>query len=321
MHRTLRSLALASAMALASTAGAASSYPDRPITIVVPVAPGGTVDMLARILAKGLSEQFGQPIVVENKAGASGTIGTRHVAEAKPNGYTLLAIANTFASVPEFLPNAGYDALKDFAPITQTCSIPMVLVTPPDSPQTTVQHFIDSAKNRKGQLTMGSSGLGSTGYIAAELFGNQAHVEFLHVYYKGNSKALLDVMSGQLDAMFDQVSTSGPNVKAGKLRALAVTTLKRSPMLPDVPTLDQAGLTGFQDETFNGLLAPAGTPDDVIAKLHTAVSKVLNTSAVRERLAQQGIEAMPSSSPQAFGSYLATSVEKYADIAATAQKN
>ena len=315
MRKFLRAAALV-ASSMLGAAPALAAYPDHPITIVVPVAAGGTVDLLARIVAKGLEEKLGQPVIVENKAGASGAIGTRYVAKSKPDGYTLLAVANTFVSVPEFLPGAGYDALKDFAPITQTCSIPMVLVTPPGRPEHTVQAFIERARKRSGSATMGSSGLGSTGYIAAELFGAQAKVKFLHVYYKGNSQALLDVMSGRLDGMFDQVSTSGPNVKNHRLQALAVTTKTRSSMLPDVPTLNEAGLPGFEDETFNAILAPAGTPAPIVAKLHDAIAGTLNQPQVRERLAQQGIEAKASVSPAAFRSYLQAYLEKYRRIAA-----
>lgn len=295
----------------------ADAYPSRPISIIVPVAAGGTVDMLSRIIAKGLSDELKQPVIVENKAGAGGTIGTRYVARAVPDGYTLLAVANTFASVPEFVPNAGYDPLKDFAPITQTCSIPMVLVTHPSEPSRTVGAFVKRARANAGGLSIGSSGLGSTGYIAAELFSRKADAKFLHVFYKGNSQALLDVMSGQLTGMFDQVSTAGPNVKTGKLRALAVTTLERSPMLPDVPTLDESGLKGFEDETFNAMLAPAGTPQPVIATLHAAISRVLNDPDTRARLSQQGIEVKLSKTPAEFRNYLSNSVEKYRSIASS----
>ncbi len=304
----------------AAQATKADIYPNKPISIVVPVAAGGTVDMLSRIIAQGMSKELGQPVIVENRAGASGAIGSRHVARAKPDGYTLLAVANTFASVPEFVPNADYDPIKDFAPITQTCSIPMVLVTNPAVPEKTVQAFIERARATPESISIGSSGLGSTGYIAAQLFSRKAGVKFLYVSYKGNSQALLDVMSGQLTGMFDQVSTAGPNIKTNKLKALAVTTRTRSPMLPDVPTLDEAGLTGFQDETFNAMLAPAGTPEPIIAKLHAAISKTLNQPEVKQRLATQGIDVKLSKTPAEFAVYLKDSVEKYRGIAANAPK-
>ena len=275
--------------------------------------------MLARIIAKGLDDELGQPVIVENRAGAAGTIGTRYVSNAKPDGYTLLAIANTFASVPEFIADAGYNAITDFSPVTQTCSIPMVLVTPKNRPENTIQAFIQKARTHPGEISIGSSGLGSTGYIAAELFSDQAKAKFLHVYYKGNSQALMDVMGGQVEAMFDQVSTAGPNVESGKLQALAVTTKTRSRLLPGIPTLDEAGLPGFEDETFNGMLAPSGTPAPVIARLHAAISKVLNNPSVQDHLAQRGIEAKPSESSEAFGRYLEASVAKYQRIAANAR--
>lgn len=298
--------------------GWADTYPSKPITIVVPVAPGGNVDTLARLIAKGMSEELSQPVIVENKAGAGSTIGTRHVARAAPDGYTLLAIANTFVSVPEFVPDAGYDPLKDFVPVTQTCRIPMVLVTGMAVPETTVQALIARARAQPEAVTLGSSGLGSTGYIAGQLLARQANVKFLDVYYKGNSQALLGVLSGQLTGMFDQVSTAGPNIKTNKLRALGVTTNTRSSLFPDVPTIAESGFPGFEDETFNAIMAPAGTPAPVIARLHAVISKVLNQPALHERLAQQGIETKLSETPEKFTHYLQASVKKYRAIAADA---
>jgi tripartite-type tricarboxylate transporter receptor subunit TctC len=321
IQRTLAAALLgAGLLASATAASAANDYPTKPITIVVPVAPGGTVDRVARIIGDGLSKQFGQSVIVENRAGAAGTIGTRHVASAAPDGYTLLAIANTFASVPEFMDNAGYDALKDFAPITQTCSIPMVLVTNTSVKPKTVKEFIDYAKAGSGPVTIGSSGLGSTGYIAAELFNRAAGIKMEHVYYKGNSAALADVLGGHVVGMFDQVSTAAPGVKSGKLHALGVTTLTRSSSLPDVPTLDEAGLKGFQDETFNALMAPAGTPAHVVAKLHAAVKQVMEAPEVQKQLSEGGIDVKVSASPEAFGTYMAESIQRYKEIATTAAK-
>jgi len=299
----------------AGPAEAASTYPERPVRVVVPLAPGGTVDLVARLIAKGLTKELGQTVIVENKPGSSGLIGTREVAQAAPDGYTLLAVANTFISAPAFLPNAGYDPLKDFEPISQTCQIPMVLVAHPSVPQRTVAELIDRARTHPGEISFASSGVGSTGYIAAELFSRQAGIKMLSVPYKGNAQALTDVVGGQVMTMFDQVSTSGPHIMTGKLRALAVTTSTRSLMLPDVPTVAESGLPGYEDVTFNALLAPVGTPDTVIARLHQAISRVLAQPAVQDQLAKQGIEVKVSESPEAFADYLRRSAEKYQSIA------
>ncbi|MBV7483115.1 tripartite tricarboxylate transporter substrate binding protein [Bordetella sp. BOR01] len=303
------------AACIAGPLPARAAYPEKPIRIVVPLAPGGTVDLVSRLLAKGLSDELGQSVIVENKPGASGLIGTRDVAHAKPDGYTLLAVANTFVSAPAFVPNAGYDPLKDFAPITQTCQIPMVLVAHPSVPQRTVKELIERARAHPGEVSFASSGIGSTGYIAAELFSRQAGIELLGVAYKGNGQALTDVVGGQVMTMFDQVSTSGPYIGTNKLRALAVTTATRSVLLPDVPTIAESGLPGYEDVTFNAILAPAGTPAAIVAQLHEAIGKVLAQPALREQLGGQGVEVKVSDSPAAFGVYLKQAAQKYQGIA------
>jgi len=295
---------------------AQDAWPAKPIRLVVPLAPGGTVDRVARLVAKGLGEELGQPVVVENRPGASGLIGTREVARAAADGYTLLAVANTFVSAPVFVPESGYDPIRDFTPVTQTCVIPMVLVAHPSVPERSVQALIERARAHPGEIAYGSSGVGSTGYIAAELFSRQAGIEMLPVSYKGNAQALTDLVGGQIHVMFDQVSTAGQYVRQGQLRALGVTTAERSRMLPDVPTIAQAGLPGFEDETFNAILAPAGTPPAIVDRLHGAVAKVLARPELAAQLAGQGIEARPSASPAEFGDYLRGAFEKYRAIAA-----
>ncbi|MVW70034.1 tripartite tricarboxylate transporter substrate binding protein [Bordetella sp. 15P40C-2] len=312
---TLASMAILGLSFLTPLTSALAAYPDKPIRIVVPLAPGGTVDMVARLISKGLGQELGQSVIVENKAGASGLIGTREVARAAPDGYTLLAVANTFVSAPAFVPEAGYDPLKDFAPITQTCQIPMVLVAHPSLPQNTVTALIEDARANPGKISFGSSGVGSTGYIAAELFSRQANIEMLGVAYKGNAQALTDLVGGQVMTMFDQVSTSAPYIKSNKLKPIAVTTQTRSVLLPDVPTIAESGLPGYEDVTFNAILAPAGTPAEVVDKLHGAIAKVLAQPALREQLGAQGIEVKVSATPAEFGQYLAESQKKYRGIA------
>src|SRR5712691_11515479 len=231
-----------------------ADYPHRAIRIIVPLAAGGNVDIVARTLADQISKNLGQPVLVENRPGASSLVGTQFVAKAAPDGYTLLAVANTFATVPLIVANPGYDPLKDFAGITLTCLVPQVLVVNPSLPAQSVKELIALARAQPGEISYATSGNGSTGHMAAELFNRQAGVKMLHVPYKGNSQALIDVIGGHVAMMFDQVSTSTPHIKAGKLRALAVTSLARSPLLPEVPTVDEAGVPGYEDITFNGLV-------------------------------------------------------------------
>src|SRR5882672_8153813 len=246
-------------------AQSAADYPHRAIRIVVPLAAGGNVDIVARTLAEQIAKGLGQPVLVENRPGASSLVGTQLVAKSAADGYTLLAIANTFATVPLIVPDPGYDPLKDFTGITLTCLVPQVLVVNPSLPAQSVRELIALARAQPGKISYASSGNGSTGHMAAELFNRQAGVKMLHVPYKGNSQAIVDVISGQVTMMFDQVSTSTPQIKAGKVRAIAVTSLARSPLLPEVPTVDESGVPGYEDITFNGLVAPAGTPREVLA--------------------------------------------------------
>ncbi len=294
---------------------AAASYPNRAIRIIVPLAAGGNVDIVARTVAEQLAKGFGQPVVVENRPGASSLVGTQFVAKSPADGYTLLAIANTFATVPLIVANPGYIPLKDFTGITLTCVVPQVLVVNSALPAHTVKELIALAKARSGEISYASSGNGSTGHMAAELLNSQAGVKMLHVPYKGNSQAIVDVISGQVMMMFDQISTSASHVKAGKLRALAVTSRKRSPLLPDVPTVDESGLPGYEDITFNGLMAPAGTPREVLARLNEAVAKVVRVPDLHSRFLERGIELTASASPEEFTAYVRKEIDKKSRLA------
>src|SRR5260221_14394598 len=251
----------------AALAQPGADYPHRAIRIIVPVAAGGNVDLVARTVADQVSKSLGQTVLVENRPGASSLVGTQFVAKSAADGYTLLSVANTFATVPLIVANAGYDPLKDFTGVTLTCLVPQVLVVNPALSAQSVKELVALAKSQPGKISYASSGNGSTGHMAAELFNRQAGVIMLHVPYKGNSQALIDVISGQVAMMFDQVSTSTPQIKAGKGRAIAVTSPKRSPLLPEVPTVDESGLPGYEDITFNGLGPPAGTPPDILFPL------------------------------------------------------
>jgi tripartite-type tricarboxylate transporter receptor subunit TctC len=293
----------------------AAGYPARALRIIVPLAPGGNVDIIARTLAGQMSENLGQQVIVENRPGASSLVGTQAAAKAAPDGYTLLAIANTFAVVPAIVANAGYDPLKDFAAITLTCLVPQVLEVNPSLPVKSVKELIALARARPGQLTYGSSGAGGTGHMATELLNRQAGVKMLHVPYKGNSQALVDLIGGQIMLMFDQISTSEQYIKSGKLRALAVSSLTRSPLFPNLPTIDESGAPGFEDITFNGLTAPAGTPRDILVRINEEVAKVVRVAALRERFIERGVELKASASPEEFAAYVKTEVDKKARLA------
>jgi tripartite-type tricarboxylate transporter receptor subunit TctC len=293
----------------------AVQYPSKPVRIVVPVAAGGNVDIVARTLAQKFGESFGHPVIVDNRPSASSLVGTQLVAKSPADGYTLLAIANTFASAPGIVANAGYDPVKDFTGISQTARIPMVLVVNPNLPVRSVQALIALAKQRPGELSYASSGTGSTGHIAAEMFSRQAGLRMLHVPYKGNAQSLVDLVGGQVMVMFDQLSTSTPHIRASKLRPLGVTTLTRAPLFPEIPTIAEAGVKGFEDVTFNGLMAPAATPPAILARIHTEVARAVKLQDVRKRFDDQAIELAASPSPDAFTAYIKAEAAKYAKLA------
>jgi tripartite-type tricarboxylate transporter receptor subunit TctC len=294
---------------------AQADYPHRAIRVVVPLAAGGNVDIVARTLADQISKTLGQPVLVENRPGASSLVGTQFVARSAPDGYTLLAIANTFATVPLIVANPGYDPLKDFTGITLTCLVPQVLIVNPALPAQSVRELVALAKSQPGKISYASSGNGSTGHMAAELFNRQAGVTMLHVPYKGNSQALVDVISGQVTMMFDQVSTSTPQIRAGKVRAIAVTSLARSPLLPEVPTVDEAGVPGYEDITFNGLVAPAATPRDVLLRLNRAVADAVRAPDLYKRFIERGVELKASASPEEFSGHIRAEFDKKGRLA------
>lgn len=299
----------------AACAHAQTAYPARPVRIIVPFAPGGNVDLVARALAPPLSDALRQQVVVDNRPGASGLVGTHLVANSPPDGYTLLAMANTFAVVPSLMSNPGYDPLQDFAPVSLTCRVPQVLVVNPALPVRSVKELVALARARPGEISYASAGTGGTGHMAAELFNRHAGVKMLHVPYKGNAQAIVDVISGQVAMMFDQVSTSAPHVRAGKLRALAVTSLTRSPLFPDVPTIDESGVRRFEDITFNGLVAPAGTPRDIVARVHAEVAKAVRVPELSKRFLERGVELAASASPEDFAATIRAEFLKKAKLA------
>ncbi|HUL93312.1 MAG TPA: tripartite tricarboxylate transporter substrate binding protein [Burkholderiales bacterium] len=308
-------VSLLAGLAPAAALAQSSDYPGRAVRIIVPLAAGGNVDIVARTVAEQIGKTLGQPVLVENRPGASSLVGTQFVAKAAPDGYTLLAVANTFATVPLIVPNPGYDPLKDFAGVTLTCLVPQVLIVNPGLPAHSVRELIALAKSEPGKISYATSGNGSTGHMAAELFNRQAGISMLHVPYKGNSQALIDLIGGQVAMMFDQVSTSAPQIKAGKVRVLAVTSLARSPLLPDVPTVDESGVAGYEDITFNGLVAPAGTPHEILVRLNRAVAGAVAEPDLYKRFIERGIELKASGSPEEFGAYIRAETEKKGRLA------
>ena len=312
--------ALAIAFPTIALAQDSANYPTRSIKIIVPVAPGGTVDMVARSLAEALTKSLGQQVIVENKPGASSLLGTNFVAKSAPDGYTLLAHSTTFVTAPVLLKNAGYDPLKDFIPITVTCQIPMVLVVNPDKiAARNLKDFVALAQAQPKFYAYASSGNGSTGHIAAELFSSAAGVSYLHVPYKGNAQSMVDLLGGQIPFMFDQVSTSAQYILSGKVAAIGVTSKTRSPILPNVPMLDESGLPGFEDSTFNGLFAPAGTPTPIINRLHTELTKILQSPDLVKQFMAKGVELGASPTPEQFKQYLAQQTSRYQELARNAK--
>jgi len=307
----MRTLLLALLLCVTS---AFAQYPNKPIRMIVPLVPGGNQDIVARAVAEEVSKNLGQPVVVENRPGQSAIIGTQFVKNSQPDGYTLLSVAVTFARVPAVVKAAGYNAVTDFTGVSLVCRIPQVLVVHPAFPAKGVQELIAAAKARPGEVSFGSSGNGSTGHVAAEMFMRMTGTRLLHVTYKGNAQALVDVMGGQINMMFDQVSTSGPQVKGGKVRALGVTTIARTAVLPDVPSLHELGLANFEDVTWNGIVAPAQTPPAVVSRLHAAIASALSNPDLQKRYLERGIELTASRSPGEFSAYVKSQAEGFAAL-------
>jgi len=294
----LASIAFAIGAGLPSLAKA-QDYPTRPITLIVPQAAGGGNDVIARILGENMSRTLGQQIVVENKPGAGGTIGTRLLASSAPDGYTLaMGSTGTVAIAPSVFPNAGYDPRKDFAPIGLIARSSIVLVVGPSVSAQSVKELIELGKKEPGKLTYGSGGVGSGNHLAGLLFELMSGIKMTHVPFKGANPAINDVMGGHVSMIFSSLPPTLGLIKGGKLRALGMGSTTRSKMLPEVPTIGEAGLPGFEAEQRYGLLAPAGTPPAVVAKLNAALRAALNSDEVKARIAADGAEPVPSTPEQ-----------------------
>ena len=286
---------LCAALYLAVSSAVFAAYPDRPIRLVAPFAPGGNIDITARTVAPGLTEQLGQAVVVENRGGAGGRIGTEMVAKSAPDGYTLLLGSSGSLTVnPSFTVVQSYDPLKDFAPTSMVSLVPLLLVTHPSLPVTSAKEFIALAKAKPGTVMMASAGTGSNTHLTGELFQVITGVKLTHVPYKGSGPALIDLMGGQTHCIFDQVSTSAPHVNAGKLRAIAVAASKRSPLLAGVLTMEESGVRGFEASTYTGIFLPSATPKEIVNRVYVALLKVLDQAATREAFHRMGAEVIKS---------------------------
>jgi tripartite-type tricarboxylate transporter receptor subunit TctC len=314
MNILLQRWALGMLLALTAALASAQSYPTKPIRIVVPFPPGGATDILARDVAQKLTEAWGQQVIVDNRPGAGGNIGSELVARSAPDGYTLeMGTVGTHAINASLYAKMPYDHLKDFVPVILVAGVPNVLVVNSALPVNSVAELIAYAKANPGKLNFASSGSGTSIHLSAELFKVMAGVQMTHIPYKGSAPALQDLLGGQVQLMFDNLPPSLPQIKAGKLRALAVTTATRAPALPDVPTVAEAGLPGFESSSWFGLLAPAGTPPAIVVKLNAEVAKWLATPDAKERLAKQGANAV-GGSPEDFEKHIAAETVKWAKV-------
>lgn len=303
--------ALVASVTVASPAWA--EFPEKPIRLILPYPPGGPTDLLARVVAAEMSNTLGQQVVVDNRPGASGMIGAEQVARAAPDGYTFLANASLHVINPSIYPDMRYDAIKDFAPITQLAAVPLVLVVPPSSPIKKAQDIEAENKKNPGKLSFGSAGTASSQQLAGESFKIAAGIDMLHVPYRGSAPALADLVGGQIDLMFDSMPSAMPFISSGQLRAVAVTTPQRATALPDVPTVAESGYPGFDISTWYGFWAPAGTPEPIVAKLAEHAAMALKTPQVRERYAAMGAEPV-GSTPAEFAAYNVSEGEKWAEI-------
>lgn len=313
MNRAVRLIAAACTLLAAGTV-LAQSYPVKSVRIVVGLAPGGTTDVVSRILAQRLGEAWGQTVVVDNRPGASGMIGGELVAKSAPDGYTLLITPQTSVAVaPALYGKAPYDAARDFATISLVGSTPLLMVVHPSFPPKTFREFVAAAKQRGNALTFGSGGIGSSPHMAGELLNARLGVRMNHVPYKGENPALADTIGGQIPIMFGNLPVAVPHVNSGKLRALANTSGKRSPLAPDVPTVAESGFADFAIATWYGMLAPAGTPAELIARIQRDSARVVSQPETRERLVNMGVDII-ASTPEEFGAFLRSEIARYTKV-------
>jgi tripartite-type tricarboxylate transporter receptor subunit TctC len=310
----LAAIALSMALPAIALQAHAQAYPSQPIKIIVPFTAGGTTDILARTIGQKLSEAWRQPVIVENRPGAGGNIGADVVAKAKPDGYTILMgtigtqsiNASLYAKMP-------YDAAKDFAPVTLVAMVPNVLVVNPAVKAKTVSELVALAKAKPGELNFASSSTGGSPHLSGEMFKQMTGANIVHVPYKGSAPAITDLLGGQVSLMFDNLPSALPQVKAGKLRALAVTSARRSQAAPDIPTIAESGVPGYEVDSWFGILAPAGTPKEIVNKLNAEIVRILQIPEVRERLLEQGAEPV-GDTPEHFAEHIRKETVKWARV-------
>jgi len=290
---------------------AAQGYPSKPIRVIVGQAPGGATDIVSRALAQKLTDGLGQTVVIDNRSGAAGSIGSAIAASAPPDGYTALIVSSTYTINPSLYKKLPFDPIRDLQPVTLIASSPFLLMVHPSIAAKTPRELIALAKTRK--LTFGSCGIGSSGHLAAELFSSMAGIELTHVPYKGAGPALIDTLGGQVNLIMSSIVSGMPYAKAGRLRALAITTRTRSPALPELPTISESALPGYDFSSWYGLMVPAGTPQPVIGRLHDETVKALKLPDLQQRLASEGCDAV-GSTPEQLGAYIRTEMARWAKV-------
>jgi tripartite-type tricarboxylate transporter receptor subunit TctC len=312
-RNAVRALVSTILIAVSICAFAEQSYPNKPIKIIVPLTPGGSTDNMARLLADRLRASWGQPVIVENRPGANTIIGTEEVARAAPDGYTLLVVSNTHDIMPLVVPNLPYDPVKDFTPVATLASARFVMLVHPSVPANTLQEFIALAKSKLGQLNFGSSGTGSGGYIAGEVFDMLAGVRMQHIPYKGGAQSMTDAIGGQVQVAFNTPMIAAPYVKSGQLKALAVSGKTRLALLPQVPTFSEAGLPAYDERAWQGVFAPAGTPKPIVDKLSSEIARILASPSVKQQLDKEGVEPFVST-PEQFATLIKADKDKLAKL-------
>ncbi|MDQ2140235.1 tripartite tricarboxylate transporter substrate binding protein [Alcaligenaceae bacterium B3P038] len=310
---------LAAAVSMGTPASAtAQSYPDKPIRLILPFPPGGVTDILARALGEKLAPRLGQPIIVENKPGAGTMLASDFVARAPADGYTLMLAASSLGTAPLLYERVGYDAIKSFSPITQVASVVHVLVVNPQLPVKSVADLVAFANSNPSKLDYASTGTGTSTHLEGELFKSMSRADMVHIPYKGSGPALTDLVGGQVSVMFDALGSSGPFIKSGKLRALAVTTAQRSPSIPELPTVAESGLPGYEAMPWLGIVAPAGTPQPIIDRLYRETAEILKDAEMRERFRGWGLDVI-GNTPVEFASFLRRDIDQWARVIATAK--
>ena len=316
-RHTLAAISALAALAWPLGAMAQAGFPSKPITIIVPATPGGAIDLAARLIGAKLSAAWGQPVAIENVGGAAGMLGSDRVAKAAPDGHTLALVASSHAINPSMYKKLPFDTLKGFEPVMQTHAVPLVLVVSNSVPAKTLPELIAYLKANPGKYSFASSGNGGAPHMSGELFKAMAGVDLVHVPYKGSTAAHGDLIAGRVTLMFDTVAAIAGQVKGGNVRALAVTTATRSAALPDLPTMAEAGMKGYETSTWGGLLAPAGTPKDVVTKLNAEANKALASADVRDKLIAAGIEPV-GGTPAQFNSFIQSEMTRWAKVAQAA---